>query len=405
MDWMRLESEKLLTRAVPLPETEPISGSSDITDPPAFFPPGNTDGVTAWLLSQGKHASDYDYKTIDWYPSFHTREDAGSALPPIYVSLPREATCRDFGVTSCPLSLSSIPISLPREAAQFGFTLSNSTKTHLSPKSQTSPGSVRDSKSLFSLKLDQSLKTECGSDLESSQSSRKSSRASPKSCRSRKSQLSHVSYSVSSEDAVVPLTTGESTIWDASAAVLQSIPVSLPKEALTTRHGSMATHHGDMTTCRGDMTMRHGDMAAHHSDVATHHSDMATCHGDMTVRRGDMATHHSDMATHHGDMRTYHGDSCAVTCTRRCCSSVDDRSCTSCSGSTLSYGHSFPVEGQSHSVEGRPCLGEGQLDEVNGSRRDAFDEDEVPEALLQLLGESVCLSVHLCVCLPLCLSV
>lgn len=423
MDWMRLESEKLLSRAVPLPETEPISGSSDVTDPPAFFPPGNDDGVTAWLLSQGRHAPDYDYKTVDWFPSFHNAQDeAGSTLPPIYVSLPRVDVCRDFGGASCPASISSIPISLPREAVQFGYALAN---TRPSPKSQTSPGSVHDSKSPFGLKLDQSVKTEHGSDSESSQPSRESSRVGPesscfgrkssedgrRSCR-RKSESSRVSCDgVSTEDAVVPLTLNESTPLDAlAAAMLSAIPVSLPKEALMARHSDTAVNHSDAATL-GNMVKQYGNTESNHGDMAMRHRDVTTYHGDMVTRRGGMANKIVDID---GDNRTSGGIRCSLSCTRRCCSSADDRSCTSFSGSTLSYGNAFPVEDQFSPVEVQPCLGEGrpqmgESEEVIGNRlEEAFDEEEVPAALLQLLGESVCLSVcvaELCLSLSVCVAV
>lgn len=177
---------KNICRRLPLPETEPISGSSDITNPPEFFPLSNA-SVSSWLLSNLKCDGDGDSKSRDWIPISAEQEVARKTF---FVSLPRVVLQRKSDDTKAdnPATVSSIPISLPREAASFGV------------RSQRAPNLQSGSATPPIPDLHQSPKSQ-----------------SDGSC--------------------------ETTLWDVPETV-SCIPVSLPKEALLTKEESEAVVYG-----------------------------------------------------------------------------------------------------------------------------------------------------------------
>lgn len=255
---MDQNARNICTR-LPLPETEPISGSSDVTNPPEFFPPGNS-SVSSWLLSNLK--CDGDSKPRDWNPVSAEQEVARKTF---VVSLPRVVLQRKSDNTKAdsPATVSSIPISLPREAVSFGV------------RSQRAPN------------------VQFGS----------ATPPVPDSCPSPKSQ------------AVITQSSCETTLWGVSETV-PSIPVSLPKEALLAKAEPEAVVYG---------------------------------------------TPHSD--------------------------ALDSRSCSSFTGSTMSYDNSLEIEGRlpAKVEDGFECKHEAS----------EVDDSEVPQSLQTLLGtETFCTICH-----------
>lgn len=128
---------------LPLPETEPISGSSDVTDPPKFFPPNNDAAVSTWLISHLKHDNDEsDYKPLDCFKA-SAEQKTISTHKPVHMSLPRNLQGKYTDVNAaCSLPISSVPASPPHEAAlksrcgpdlQFRCKLSQSPGSNVSP--------------------------------------------------------------------------------------------------------------------------------------------------------------------------------------------------------------------------------------------------------------------------------
>lgn len=186
-----------ICRTLPLPDTEPISGSSDAADPPKFFPPGDA-AVSPWSLSHLKRDGDEgECKPLDCFEASSERK-AISANQPVRSSLPTNLpeNKRADASAVCHPTVSSIPASLPHEAVL---------KSRFSPDLQ------------FRRKLSQN----------------------PGSCVSQ--NLSERRTATRSEDALTMMASGDMKPWDISSI----IPVSVPGEALSAKQESEDTVDGN----------------------------------------------------------------------------------------------------------------------------------------------------------------